>query len=1047
MPGEHRIHLVGAHGVVCESRPRRAMATQRSTGIATVMFTDVEASTETTTRLGDDAAADLFSAHHRVVLDLITAHHGRNVESTGDGFLVLFDSARGGLSCALAIQRELAGREDGIRVRIGLNAGEVLAGDDELFGAAINLTKRVMDRADGGQILVTDAVRQLVGTMPDARFRDRGRVALKGFPERQRLYEVRATEGRPRPRPVAPRRRSRRRAPIAAVLALAVASVAGAIVLARMDAEKAVAVRPNSVAIVDPETLQVSDQVPVGVRPSGLAVDAASVWVANTADNTLTQINARSRRVAGTVSPGVNLAGLGAGPSGVWVADNERASARVIDPTFRRVARSVPIPGYTAPGSARPLAVTADALWIASPSRLVRVDPRSGRTVASVLVGNDPTGVAVGAGSVWISDETDGTLTRIDPATNEVVAMIPVGQSASGVAVDSAGVWVPVPLEDRVKLIDPASDTVADAVRVAGGPAGVAAGAGAVWVTSRRSGTLTRIDPRAARVTNAARLGHSPQGVAVADGHVWVAVQPGPPQATAVAGGAADVLRVLRPEGLTNGTDPLVAFGSGEVQYATCALLFNYPDRPFPAGAQLQPEVAAAMPTVTDGGRTYAIRLRSGFRFSPPSNAPLTAEAFARALERGLHPRSQSNAAQIMSDIVGANAFTAGRATRLAGVTARGNRLKIRLTAPSVTLPARLANTYFCAVPPTTPISGAGVEEIPMAGPYYIASYLPNRHMVLRRNPNYGGARPARLREIDFDLDVTFPRAAASVDAGRADYLGAVPVDRVAALDGRYGPRSAAGRAGRQRYFSGPAGGLHFFIFNMRRPLFARARMRRAVNFALDRRALAATVPVPGPKGVPGRPTDQFKTPGTPGFRDVAIYPLGGPDVEEARRLAGRRRGHVVFYTCNFPPCVAQGRVVRRNLAAIGLDVEVKAVALDAMFLRLYRTSGWDIGYFNWFPNTSDPSDVIEQLFGGEGSSVPGFRGEAFARRTHAALRLEDAAKRADAFASLDSALARAGAAAPFATAVTTDFFSDRIGCQMHQPIYGISLGALCIRR
>src|SRR3954452_7003847 len=82
MPGEHRIHRVGAHGVVCESRPRRAMATQRSTGIATVMFTDVEASTETTTRLGDDAAADLFSAHHRVVLDLITAHHGRNVEST-----------------------------------------------------------------------------------------------------------------------------------------------------------------------------------------------------------------------------------------------------------------------------------------------------------------------------------------------------------------------------------------------------------------------------------------------------------------------------------------------------------------------------------------------------------------------------------------------------------------------------------------------------------------------------------------------------------------------------------------------------------------------------------------------------------------------------------------------------------------------------------------------------------------------------------------------------------------------------------------------------
>src|SRR3954453_10308032 len=215
MPGEHPTRRVGVHGVMWESWSRRALTTQRSTGIATVMFTDVEASTETTTRLGDDAAADLFSAHHRVVLDLITAHHGRNVESTGDGFLVLFDSARGALSCALAIQRELAAREDGIRVRIGLNAGEVLAGDHDLFGAAINLAKRVMDRADGGQILVTDAVRQLAGAMPQPRFRDRGRVALKGFPERQHRYELSEATARPPPRP----RLKRSRRPVLAAFA------------------------------------------------------------------------------------------------------------------------------------------------------------------------------------------------------------------------------------------------------------------------------------------------------------------------------------------------------------------------------------------------------------------------------------------------------------------------------------------------------------------------------------------------------------------------------------------------------------------------------------------------------------------------------------------------------------------------------------------------------------------------------------------------------------------------------------------------------------
>ena len=197
------------------------MSPARSAGIATVMFTDVEASTALTTRLGDEAADALLSAHHRVVLERIAAHDGRNVESTGDGFLVLFDSPRGALACALEIQREVGAREDGIRVRIGLNAGEVLEGDHDLFGAAVNLAKRVMDRADGGEILVTDAVRQLAGTVPGARFRDRGRVALKGFPERQRVHELTQVATRPPPRPPRPRRprRARRRMYAAAAVA------------------------------------------------------------------------------------------------------------------------------------------------------------------------------------------------------------------------------------------------------------------------------------------------------------------------------------------------------------------------------------------------------------------------------------------------------------------------------------------------------------------------------------------------------------------------------------------------------------------------------------------------------------------------------------------------------------------------------------------------------------------------------------------------------------------------------------------------------------
>jgi len=156
-----------------------------------------------------------------------------------------------------------------------------------------------------------------------------------------------------------------------------------------------------------------------------------------------------------------------------------------------------------------------------------------------------------------------------------------------------------------------------------------------------------------------------------------------------------------------------------------------------------------------------------------------------------------------------------------------------------------------------------------------------------------------------------------------------------------------------------------------------------------------------------------------------------------------------VLYTCNLEACLVHGRVARRNLAAIGLDVEVKNFTLDQMFVRLHRRGEpWDIGYFNFLVDYADPAQFVAELFRPRSeANVGGFHDERILRRIRAAERVVDPDARARAFARLDKDLARAGAAVPFATGVTTDFFSDRIGCQVHQPIYGISLGALCVRR
>jgi Bacterial transcriptional activator domain/Bacterial extracellular solute-binding proteins, family 5 Middle len=120
----------------------------------------------------------------------------------------------------------------------------------------------------------------------------------------------------------------------------------------------------------------------------------------------------------------------------------------------------------------------------------------------------------------------------------------------------------------------------------------------------------------------------------------------------------------------------------GPLLYATCAKLLNYPDRAGAAGAQLVPEVAQGLPTRSADGRTYTFTIRPGFRFSPPSDQPVTAETFKYTIERTLNPKTESPFAQYLGDVVGADAHMAGKAGGISGVSAIGNKLIIRLLAP-----------------------------------------------------------------------------------------------------------------------------------------------------------------------------------------------------------------------------------------------------------------------------------------------------------------------------------------------------------------------------
>jgi class 3 adenylate cyclase len=217
LEGDNHLYLDGEPGIqdfirnveefLGTSAPPSASASPvAQSGLVTILFTDMEGSTALTQRLGDAGAQEVLRAHNTIIRDALKGHDGSETKHTGDGIMASFGSAAGALECAVTIQRAFASEAptvnsqlssdiSNVRVRIGLNAGEPVAEDGpdgrrDLFGATVQLAARVCNRAEPGQILVSNVVRELAmgkGFL----FADIGDFLPKGFEDPVRLYEVR----------------------------------------------------------------------------------------------------------------------------------------------------------------------------------------------------------------------------------------------------------------------------------------------------------------------------------------------------------------------------------------------------------------------------------------------------------------------------------------------------------------------------------------------------------------------------------------------------------------------------------------------------------------------------------------------------------------------------------------------------------------------------------------------------------------------------------------------------------------------------------------
>ena len=284
---------------------------------------------------------------------------------------------------------------------------------------------------------------------------------------------------------------------------------------------------PDSVAVIDPKTNRLVDVIPVGSTPIAVAVGAGAAWVVNSQDGTLSRIDPRTRQVTRTIGLGTPASDVAVGFGSVWVANGTAGSLTRVDPRTNAVSETLRQPDEEPLVSPAALGVATGegSVWLASGTkRVLRIDPVTGTTIATVPVPAGPLAVGVGEGAVWVGSLAH-RVSRIEPSTNQVTASIPVGDESEGIVVGYGAVWAAVCC-DSLWRIDPTTNVLTGTVPVGATPSGVATGEGSVWVASYGDGTVSRINPFTRRVTATIHVGHGAVDVAVGYGAVWVAVEP-----------------------------------------------------------------------------------------------------------------------------------------------------------------------------------------------------------------------------------------------------------------------------------------------------------------------------------------------------------------------------------------------------------------------------------------------------------------------------------------------------------------------------------------
>jgi class 3 adenylate cyclase/ABC-type transport system substrate-binding protein/predicted Ser/Thr protein kinase len=1024
----------------------------RAAQLRTFLIADVRGYTRYTQQHGDEAAAELASSFAELVAEAVAAHEGRVIELRGDEALAAFDSARQALQGALAVQAAVADRDLPRGVGIGIDAGEAVPVGKGYRGGALNMAARLCSLAGPGEVLASDAVVHLARAVPGVRYLQ-GRVErLKGIEHPVRVVEVVPQESAVALLRSVTRRLRGRRWP-AAVATVAVGLAVGAALLSLVrgsgDATELSSLR--SVASFSSDG-KLAANVPTGVDTFDQQYMDGYVWSLNDGGS-IAKIDPNTNEVVQAVPIGHD-GGWTVGGGSVWVANADKPEVIRVNGQYGSTSHiALPKPSDGSTANPRGIAYGDGSLWVSQGQRILRLDPESGK-VRKMIPAGDAWILRFGEGALYAATPYNGDFFKVDPTSNTVSWRSHIHPWLGDLLPAGGWLWLTVDSDAGVYRFSEADGTQNGFVHTGNGSGELSFGAGAVWVSNLRAGTVSHVDP----VSSAVRsfpTGNAPTGLAVTpDGRIWVGITPRPPDyATTVQG---NVARFIMREDWLDANDAGTAWSQRpwELEYATEAKLYNYPDWAGEDPARPVPEIAASLPRVSHRGDvwTYEIPVRNTYRFSPPSNAAVTADSMRYSIERALSPElgDFEPGAFFLDELVGEDAYRSGKAAHVSGISVRGSTLVLRTVRPVPDLVERLALPFFSAMPSGTPIGDIDPQKhpIPTAGPYYISYQNIGWQTVVRRNPNYRGPRPHNLDAVVYVAGIDTGPAAAQVAEGKLDYLAEQYPDYGALQPGGDIARRYASddpnASGRPRYVNLRVPGLRWLAFNIQRGPFADIDARRAVNALLDRPALAAA------DG--GIPADQYLPPALmAGEKDHHLYSVDEPDVPRAIQLWAGRADRVTLLTCKSPLCAAQTDVLRRDFSQLGVRLIVRAVTDP---YNVPATTA-DLRMENWFLDEYDPSNLLgppdspEAVLFATEAPLNGFgnHSERMQSRAEEAQRLSGDRRR-DAYAELAQDSLRTWSPwAVFEQLGQPAFFSARLGCISSSPAYfGIDIARLCIR-